>query len=87
MKTTANATAEHLAAYFATRFDIDRSEKGQISDAEKVTYVLYVSTGPQSYLALPGNITLEQINDKYWKQNRPLELFYVAKRIREDDAK
>ena len=29
-----------------------------------------------AFQKLNANFTLEQINDRYWKQNRPIELFY-----------
>ncbi|OQR80115.1 E3 ubiquitin-protein ligase RING2-like [Tropilaelaps mercedesae] len=124
MKTTGNATAEHLAAYCTTRYELDASVsdagnshsagggggKGQQTGTgssgsstpavganeaasggtgadSKVVYHLYVSTGPASFLALPTNVTLDQINERYWKQNRPLELYYVARKLKDDSGK
>lgn len=128
MKTTGNATAEHLAAYCTTRYELDTSGSdgsnshsnhsggggaggnksqqsgggslgsaaGGVNDAgagtggandSKVVYTLYVSTGTASFLALPTHVTLDQINERYWKQNRPLELYYVARKLKDDGGK
>ena len=32
-----------------------------------------------NYQLLPPAMTLEQIIEKYWKLNKPLELFYISK--------
>ena len=37
------------------------------------------SGGDLNYQLLTSNMTLEQIIEKYWKLNKPLELFYVSK--------
>jgi len=40
-------------------------------------FVCEASNSSSTLLALSGDLTLGHINDKYWKSNRPLELFYV----------
>jgi len=35
------------------------------------------SSSSNTLLPLSGDLTLGHINDKYWKSNRPLELFYM----------
>ena len=35
------------------------------------------SSSSDSMLSLSSDLTLGHINGKYWKSNRPLELFYV----------
>jgi hypothetical protein len=32
-----------------------------------------------NYQLLTSNMTLEQIIEKYWKLNKPLELYYISK--------
>jgi len=40
-------------------------------------FVARGSSCSDSMLPLSGDLTLGHINGKYWKSNRPLELFYV----------
>jgi len=38
------------------------------------------SSSGDTLLPLPGDLTLGHVNDKYWKSNRPLELYYMLDR-------
>jgi len=42
------------------------------------------STSNNPMLPLSGDLTLGHINSKYWKSDRPLELFYVLDRSAAD---
>lgn len=42
-------------------------------------FQLFISSNeklPSAFQLLSQNLTLEQVIDKYWKQNRPIEIFY-----------
>ncbi|XP_075590985.1 E3 ubiquitin-protein ligase RING2 [Dermatophagoides farinae] len=42
-------------------------------------FTLYIAAGPGQYNPLQGSVTLSQVDDQYWKANKPLELFYAYK--------
>ena len=44
--------------------------------ADETKYSIYIASSSDSYILLNGSFTLEQVNDKYWKVNKPLEIFY-----------
>jgi len=92
IRTTGNATVDHLSTYLAMRIALEKKAKA-ISDGNDDSSSLdaeaELGTGAQNYaisisspsdastqIPLNGNWTLEQVHDKYWKSNRPLEMFY-----------
>lgn len=86
IKTTINATVDHLAKYLSMRHKFDSSEANgdahhdvNDSSSEASLFTIYVAAGPGQYQPLVGPMTLSQINEKYWRVNRPLELFYAYK--------
>lgn len=84
IKTTTNASVDHLVKYLSMRHILDRSngdaqQEVRDSSTEASLFTIYVAAGPGQYHPLVGPMTLYQINDKYWKVNRPLELFYAYK--------
>jgi len=48
--------------------------------ARQHDFSLFLSSNSNTLLPLSGDLTLGHINDKYWKSNRPLELFYMLDR-------
>lgn len=88
VKTTANATVDHLSKYLALRIaledkpdDEDKAEGqsasphvGRVSEKQ---YTIYILTKGQ-FSTLNGSLTLELVNDKYWKLRKPLELYYAS---------
>lgn len=58
------------------------SNGGNGTDEEITTqFQLYISNSekhpqPASFQLLNSSFSLEQISDKYWRQNQPIELFY-----------
>lgn len=84
LKTTANASVDHLSKYLAMRLTLDLdSELGETD--RMVNFCIYISPQPPQLLVLNGNQTLQQVNEKFWKQpafqsNRPMEMFYSWKR-------
>jgi len=84
IKTTTNASVDHLVKYLSMRHILDRSSGDAQQDVrdtsnEASLFTIYVATGPGQYQPLVGPMTLHQINDTHGKFNRPLELFYAYK--------
>lgn len=97
VKTTANATVDHLSKYLALRIALEDkppdggTEGGQgaasgrgaaagegstLSSITEKQYTIYIMTRGQ-FSTLNGSLTLELVNDKYWKVRKPLELYYA----------
>ncbi|XP_078124692.1 E3 ubiquitin-protein ligase RING2-A-like isoform X2 [Sander vitreus] len=105
VKTTANATVDHLSKYLALRIALeDRRTNGETEDrgreegggggeetggaagggegsslstiSEK-RYTIYIMTRGGQISTLNGSLTLELVNEKYWKVRKPLELYYA----------
>lgn len=79
IKTTANATVDHLHKYLAMRLTLDLDS--QLSASHNLlNFCIYISPSNGQYVQLNGNQTLGQVNDKYWKENKPLEMYYSWKK-------
>ncbi|KAF5270190.1 hypothetical protein FQR65_LT05670 [Abscondita terminalis] len=79
IKTTANATVDHLHKYLAMRLTIDLDS--QLSQTHNLlNFCIYISPTTGQYVQLNGNQTLGQVNDRYWKVNKPLEMYYSWKK-------
>lgn len=84
IKTTTNASVDHLVKYLSMRHILDCTNGDGQQDVKETSseaslFTIYVAAGPGQYQPLVGPMTLYQINDKYWRVNRPLELFYAYK--------
>ncbi|KAL7290157.1 E3 ubiquitin-protein ligase RING1-like [Trichogramma pretiosum] len=79
LKTTANASVEHLSKYLVMRLFLDIPEDLTI-EIGNYNFHIYVEVTPGSYLQLTGLQTLRQINEKFWRMDRPLELYYACKK-------
>ncbi|KAF7494760.1 E3 ubiquitin-protein ligase RING2 [Sarcoptes scabiei] len=95
LKTTTTATIDHIAKYLKIRYNFESSEEERESDRnenesnhsdskdfnknEMFPFTLYIAAGPGQYNPLQGSVTLAQIDEDYWKLNKPLELFYAYK--------
>lgn len=77
IKTTANATVDHLSKYLATRLALD---VGSELPERTYNFCIYVSPNQGQFVLLSGTSTLRFVNDKYWKVNKPLEMFYSCKK-------
>ncbi|KAL4239781.1 E3 ubiquitin-protein ligase RING2 [Mactra antiquata] len=80
IKTTANATVDHLSKYLAIRLSLEVQNDTDPSTAEDSKYVIFISSNGENYNPLAGNMTLDQVNDRYWKVNKPLEMYYAKQR-------
>lgn len=77
IKTTANATVDHLSKYLATRLALDI---GSELPERSYNFCIYVSPSQGQFILLTGTHTLRFVNDKYWKINKPLEMYYSCKK-------
>ncbi|XP_028819798.1 E3 ubiquitin-protein ligase RING2-A-like isoform X2 [Denticeps clupeoides] len=82
VKTTANATVDHLSKYLALRIALEerqnagRQTDGEAEDASRADlrdvsekqYTIYITTTGGQFSTLNGSLTLELVNEKYWKQ-------------------
>ncbi|XP_022125206.1 E3 ubiquitin-protein ligase RING1 [Pieris rapae] len=79
LKTTANASVDHLSKYLAMRLTLDLDT--ELPEAYRLlNFCIYVAPTPGQFVPLAGAQTLRQINDKYWKVNKPLEMYYSWKK-------
>ncbi|KAH8332908.1 hypothetical protein KR074_008749 [Drosophila pseudoananassae] len=79
IKTTANATVDHLSKYLAMRLTLDLGP--DLPEACRLlNFCIYVAPQPQQLVILNGNQTLHQVNDKFWKVNKPMEMYYSWKK-------
>ncbi|XP_055750370.1 E3 ubiquitin-protein ligase RING2-A-like isoform X2 [Salvelinus fontinalis] len=95
VKTTANATVDHLSKYLALRIaledrqrDIGTEKEGgakgeaavegaSLKNISEKQYTIYIPTSGGQFSTLNGSLTLELVNEKYWKVRKPLELYYA----------
>lgn len=106
VKTTANATVDHLSKYLALRIALEeRRTEGQtenrgkeeggaegegetgaaprsgegssLTNVSEKQYTIYITTRGGQFSTLNGSLTLELVNEKYWKVRKPLELYYA----------
>lgn len=90
VKTTANATVDHLSKYLALRIALEdgqssrEREEGEeagegsgLTNISEKQYTIYILTRGGQFSTLNGSLTLELVNEKYWKVRKPLELYYA----------
>ncbi|XP_041811289.1 E3 ubiquitin-protein ligase RING2-A-like isoform X2 [Chelmon rostratus] len=97
VKTTANATVDHLSKYLALRIALEDVQTGRqteagggetegaagggegssLSNISEKQYTIYILTRGGQFSTLNGSLTLELVNEKYWKVRKPLELYYA----------
>lgn len=68
IKTTANATVDHLSKYLAMRLSLD----AQLTEPtfKTLTFSIYIAPMPSQLVVLSGNQTLQQVNEKFWKVSK-----------------
>ncbi|MCL4129189.1 UNVERIFIED_CONTAM: hypothetical protein GTU68_007294, partial [Idotea baltica] len=82
IKTTANATVDHLSKYLAMRLTL-ATRTGELETelpSSLNNFCIYIAPTPDQYIVLSGSLTLEQVNEKYWRVNKPMEMFYSWKK-------
>jgi len=43
---------------------------------QPLNFLIYIVPTADQFVSLRGNQTLQNVQDKYWKVNKPLEMFY-----------
>uniref|UniRef100_A0A671PQ08 RING-type E3 ubiquitin transferase n=1 Tax=Sinocyclocheilus anshuiensis TaxID=1608454 RepID=A0A671PQ08_9TELE len=81
VKTTAKATVDHLSKYLALRVALEEGSsgtpEGALRHVSEKQFTIYISTAAGQFTTLNGSLTLELVNQKFWKLCKPLELFYA----------
>ena len=97
IKTTSRALVEHLCKYLAMRIALDLANKnGQVNNdgssgasqnppenpgSSVKDLTIYIASVPGQLTPLTTTFSLTQVNEKYWKVNKPMEMFYSFKRV------
>ena len=89
IKTTSRALIEHLCKYLAMRISLDlpptikkeggNDPSGSSSSSQHSLVkdlVIYVAPSPGNIVELQGNMMLSEVNERYWKVNKPMEMLY-----------
>ncbi|XP_038180083.1 E3 ubiquitin-protein ligase RING2-like [Arvicola amphibius] len=83
IKTSGNATAAHLSKYLAVRSASEglgsqgESNQMELDSPSEKHYTIYVETASGQFTVLNGSFSLESVSEKYWKVNKPMELYYA----------
>ncbi|CAI5776502.1 E3 ubiquitin-protein ligase RING2 [Podarcis lilfordi] len=80
IKTSGNATVDHLSKYLAVRLALEElrskgeSNQMNLETASEKQYTIYIATANGQFTVLNGSFSLELVSEKYWKVNKPMEL-------------
>ncbi|KAI6063889.1 E3 ubiquitin-protein ligase RING2 [Aix galericulata] len=83
IKTSGNATVDHLSKYLAVRLALEElrskgeSNQMNLDTASEKQYTIYIATANGQFTVLNGSFSLELVSEKYWKVNKPMELYYA----------
>ncbi|KAB1258562.1 E3 ubiquitin-protein ligase RING2 [Camelus dromedarius] len=83
IKTSGNATVDHLSKYLAVRLALEElrskgeSHQMNLDTASEKQYTIYIATASGQFTVLNGSFSLELVSEKYWKVNKPMELYYA----------
>lgn len=79
IKTTTNATVEHLVKYLSMRHKLDGNAVAEdASEPPESLFTLYLASGPGQFQPLSPSATLAQVKSKHFK-SEPISLFYAYK--------
>uniref|UniRef100_A0A2K5ES38 E3 ubiquitin-protein ligase RING2 n=1 Tax=Aotus nancymaae TaxID=37293 RepID=A0A2K5ES38_AOTNA len=82
-ETISNATVDHLSKYLAVRLALEElrskgeSNQMNLDAASEKQYAIYIARGSGQFTVLNGSFSLELFHEKYWKVNKPMELYYA----------
>ncbi|CAG5882894.1 unnamed protein product, partial [Menidia menidia] len=78
-----NATVDHLSKYLAVRLALEELRRNSeaspvnVEAASEKQYTIYIPTAGNQYTVLNGSFSLELVSEKYWKVNKPMELYFA----------
>ena len=75
IKTTANATVTHIFHYLLVRFQFDGSSN-TLEKRKNLGFSMFTKK-ERDFIKLTDTLTLFQIRDMYWKENKPIELYFL----------
>ena len=75
IKTTANATVTHIFHYLLVRFQLDGSSN-TLEKRKNLEFSMFTKK-ECNFIKLTDTLTLFQIRDMYWKENEPIELYFL----------
>ncbi|XP_074649178.1 E3 ubiquitin-protein ligase RING2-like [Tubulanus polymorphus] len=67
--------------------EAQRSGEPGTARADDQKYTIAIATSPGTFVPLNGNKQLEQVNEKYWRVNKPLEMFYSLQKDSDEKQK
>ena len=74
---------KHACVYFYC--NVSGSDSGQqVLPLDETKYTIHVATSPGNFVTINGSMTLEQLNEKYCRLTKPLEVFYSSQKKKED---
>jgi len=62
------------------RLTLDNMESEASHNLGLVNFCIYIAPSPGQLVVLSGSQTMRQVHDKYWKLNKPLEMYYSIKK-------
>lgn len=77
IKTLVIFIVSHLSKYLETRASIDL---GSMWSNREITFSVHIAPNPGHYISLNDNESLRNVVDNYWRNNKPLELYYITKK-------
>ncbi|CAD7686221.1 unnamed protein product [Nyctereutes procyonoides] len=83
IKTSGNATADHLSKCLAVRLALEEprskgeSNQMNLDTAGEKQCTTHIATASGQFTVLNGSFSLELVSEKYWKVNKPMELYHV----------
>ena len=75
IKTTSNATLTHIFHYLLLRFQLDGSSN-TLEKRKNLGFSMFTKK-ERNFIKLTDTLTLFQIRDMYWKENEPIELYFL----------
>uniref|UniRef100_A0A2K5CAA1 E3 ubiquitin-protein ligase RING2 n=1 Tax=Aotus nancymaae TaxID=37293 RepID=A0A2K5CAA1_AOTNA len=75
IKTSGNAAVDHLSKCLS----VSKGESNQMNldTASEKQYTIYIATASGQFTVLNDSFSLELVSEKYWKVNKPMELYYA----------
>ena len=75
IKTTTSATVTHIFHYLLLRFQLDGSSN-TLEKRKNLGFSMFTKK-ERNFIKLTDTLTLFQIRDMYWKENKPIELYFL----------